>query len=184
MLGPPNIAGFVSVRVAPQNISKTLSSLEKVWHQFTGERPFEFTFLDEDLMTQYEAEQKTKQISGIFSAIAVFIGCLGFFGLAAFTAEKRTKEIGIRKVLGASIPKITFLLVKDFTKLIGTCFCDRDTAGLLCHARLAGEFCLLHRDEHISFFSGWIFGPCDRAINGKLSGCQGGFPGSHKQSPL
>jgi putative ABC transport system permease protein len=121
-LGPPSRAGFVSVRVAPQNLSKTVSSLEKVWHEFSGERPFEFTFLDEDLMIQYEAEQKTKQLSGIFSAIAVFIGCLGLFGLAAFTAEKRTKEIGIRKVLGASIPKITFLLVKDFTRLVGIAF--------------------------------------------------------------
>ena len=73
-------------------------------------------------MAQYEAEQKTKQISGIFSAIAVFIGCLGLFGLAAFTAEKRTKEIGIRKVLGASIPKVTLLLVKDFAKLVGIAF--------------------------------------------------------------
>ena len=122
VLGPPNIAGFVSVRVAPQNISKTLSFLEKVWGEFTGQRPFEFTFLDADLMTQYEAEQKTKQISGIFSVIAVFIGCLGLFGLAAFTAEKRSKEIGIRKVMGASVPKITFLLVKDFTKLVGIAF--------------------------------------------------------------
>lgn len=122
VIGPPNIAGFVSVRVAPQNISKTISFLEKVWDEFTGQRPFEYTFLDQDLMTQYEAEQKTQQMSGIFSGIAVFIGCLGLFGLAAFTAEKRTKEIGIRKVLGASITKITFLLVKDFTKLVGIAF--------------------------------------------------------------
>ena len=119
---PGNFATFVSVRVHPESISKTISVLEKKWHDFTGERPFEYSFLDDDLMEQYDAEQKTRQISGIFSVIAIFIGCLGLFGLAAFTAEQRTKEIGVRKVLGASMSNIIILLVKEFTKLVVIAF--------------------------------------------------------------
>lgn len=118
IVNPQNFANFVSVRIRPENISRTLSDLEKEWHRFSGERPFEYTFLDDDLMDQYEAEQKTRQISGTFSVIAILIGCLGLFGLAAFTAEQRTKEIGVRKILGASILQIVLLLVREFTKLV------------------------------------------------------------------
>ena len=116
---PGDRAGFVSVRIQPENISGTLSFLEQKWDEFTGGQPYNYSFLDDDLAAQYDAEQKTRQLSGIFSLLAVLIGCLGLFGLAAFTAEQRTKEIGIRKVLGASVPKIVILLVKDFIKLVG-----------------------------------------------------------------
>jgi len=113
-----NVVNFISVRIGPGSTSKSLSAFEKKWNAFTESRPFVYTFLDDDLRTQYEAEQKTRQISGIFSFIAIVIGCLGLFGLAAYTAELRTKEIGIRKVLGATLPGITFLLVKEFTRLV------------------------------------------------------------------
>ena len=119
---PGDRAGFLSVRIQPENISGTLSFLEQKWGEFSGGQPFNYSFLDDDLAAQYDAEQKTRQISGIFSVLAVFIGCLGLFGLAAFTAEQRTKEIGIRKVLGASVPNITILLVKDFIKQVGFAF--------------------------------------------------------------
>jgi putative ABC transport system permease protein len=119
---PGDRAGFLSVRIQPENISGTLSFLEQKWGELTGGQPFNYSFLDDDLAAQYDAEQKTRQISGIFSVLAVFIGCLGLFGLAAFTAEQRTKEIGIRKVLGASVPNITILLVKDFIKQVGFAF--------------------------------------------------------------
>ncbi|MFC2158515.1 ABC transporter permease [Acidobacteriota bacterium] len=119
---PGNQANFISVRIQQENISETLAILEKKWQEFTGGRPFEFSFLDDDLRTQYEAEQKTKLLTGILSAIAIFIGCLGLFGLASFTAEQRTKEIGIRKVMGGSVTSIIFLLIKDFTKLVGIAF--------------------------------------------------------------
>lgn len=119
---PGDRAGFMSVRIQPENISGTLSFLEQKWDEFTGGQPFNYSFLDDDLADQYEAEQKTRQISGIFSALAVLIGCLGLFGLAAFTAEQRTKEIGIRKILGASVSNIVILMVKDFIKLVGFAF--------------------------------------------------------------
>ena len=120
ILGP--FANFMSVRLRSENINESLARLEKAWTEFTRQRPFEYTFLDDDLAEQYDAEEKTRQISGLFSGLAIFIGCLGLFGLAAFTAEQRTKEIGIRKVLGASIPNILFLLIKEFTKLVGIAF--------------------------------------------------------------
>ncbi len=119
---PGNRAGFVSVRIQPENISRTLSFLEQKWSEFTGGQPFNYAFLDDDLAAQYDAEQRTRQISGIFSVLAILIGCLGLFGLAAFTAEQRTKEIGIRKVLGASVVNIMILQVKDFVKLVAFAF--------------------------------------------------------------
>ena len=119
---PGDRAGFLSVRIQPGDIPATLSFLEQKWDGFTGGQPFNYSFLDDDLADQYVAEQKTRQISGIFSALAVLIGCLGLFGLAAFTAEQRTKEIGIRKVLGASVSNIVVLMVKDFVKLVGIAF--------------------------------------------------------------
>jgi putative ABC transport system permease protein len=119
---PGDRAGFLSVRIRPENISGTLSFLEQKWGELTGGQPFSYSFLDDDLAAQYDAEQKTRQISGIFSLLAVLIGCLGLFGLAAFTAEQRTKEIGIRKILGASVSNIVILLVKDFVKLVGFAF--------------------------------------------------------------
>ena len=115
---PDNNANYVSVRIKSKNISKTLTFIETTWHDFTDGQPFEYFFLDDDLATLYNAEQNTKRLAGIFSGIAIFIGCLGLFGLAAYTAEQRTKELGVRKVMGASIRNIVVLLVKDFTKLI------------------------------------------------------------------
>ncbi len=119
---PGDRAGFLSVRIRPENISGTLAFLERKWDDFTGGQPFNYSFLDDDLAAQYDAEQKTRQISGVFSVLAVLIGCLGLFGLAAFTAEQRTKEIGIRKIVGASVSNIVVLLVKDFVKLVGLAF--------------------------------------------------------------
>ena len=119
---PGDQANFISVRIKPENIAETLSTLDQKWREFTGGRPFEYSFLDDDLSTQYEAEQKTRLLTGILSAIAIFIGCLGLFGLAAFTAEQRTKEIGIRKALGGSVSNIIFLFIKDFTRLVGIAF--------------------------------------------------------------
>ncbi len=117
-----NRANFLSVRIQPGQIPETLSFVENKWREFTGEQPFAWSFLDDDLAAQYEAEQATRELSRLFSGLAILIGCLGLFGLAAFTAEQRTKEIGVRKVLGASIPNIVFLLVKEFTRLVAVAF--------------------------------------------------------------
>lgn len=98
------------VKVAPEDISATISSLEQDWNAAFPSWPFEFHFLDDAFNQQYRAEEKLGQLIGVFSVLAIFVACLGLFGLASFTTEQRFKEIGIRKVLGASISSILGLL--------------------------------------------------------------------------
>ena len=106
------------IKVKPTDVSGLLASLKTEWKTFNVEEPFSYSFLDEDFDKTYVAERKTSTILGIFAGLTIFIACLGLFGLATFTADQRTKEIGIRKVLGASAGQIVGLLSKDFMKLI------------------------------------------------------------------
>lgn len=92
--------------------------MEAVWHKDIPDAPFEYSFLDSEVQKQYESEMTLSQIINSFTLIAILISCLGLFGLAAFSAEQRSKEIGIRKVLGASVSGIVTLLSKDFLKLV------------------------------------------------------------------
>ncbi|MBU8922929.1 MAG: ABC transporter permease [Bacteroidales bacterium] len=108
----------VFVRIEPGNVGETLASLEKVWKQFDPDRPFEYYFLDESFDGLYRVEEKLQKIFFNFTLLAIFIACLGLFGLASFAAEQRTREIGIRKVLGASVSGIVMLLTKEFTKWV------------------------------------------------------------------
>jgi putative ABC transport system permease protein len=108
----------VSLRVAPDNIMHTMDLLKKKWGELDPNRPFHYFFLDDSFDDQYRREERLKNITFYFSFLAIFIGCLGLFGMASFTAEQRTKEIGIRKVLGASVPGIVRLLAKEFLILV------------------------------------------------------------------
>ena len=107
---------YISIRLGPDNLSKTLALLEKKWEEFTPDQPFEYFFLDDSFDKLYRSEQRAGQLFTAFSIIAGLIACLGLLGLAAFSTEQRTKEVGIRKVLGASVPSIIVLLSKGFTK--------------------------------------------------------------------
>lgn len=109
---------YLSIRVRPENIAATVQAVETLWHEFAPQQPFEFAFLDQDFDAQYRAEERTGKIFGIFAVLAILIACLGQFGLASFTIQKRTKEIGVRKVLGASATSIVSLLSKEFVKLV------------------------------------------------------------------
>ncbi len=109
----------ISLRVKTEDISGTVALMESKWKEFLPDQPFEYSFLDQRFNQMYENEQRIGKIFGVFAGFAIFIGCLGLFGLAAFTAEQRTKEIGIRKVLGASSPTIIRLLLKEFVLLVG-----------------------------------------------------------------
>lgn len=106
----------VSFRLMTGNVSDLLTSLEKTWKQVAPNRPFAYSFLDDDFDAMYRTEQRIEQLVTIFAGIAIFIACLGLFGLSAFTAEQRQKEIGVRKVLGATIVQVVTLLSKDFLK--------------------------------------------------------------------
>ncbi len=106
------------VRIAKGKTSNALAYIEKVYAQFDKANAAEFHFLDQNFAKQYAAEQKQGQLSLVFTVLAVLIACLGLFGLATFTATQRVKEIGIRKVLGASVGSITAMLSKDFLVLV------------------------------------------------------------------
>lgn len=114
--------GSVSFRFNTSNAQETIQSIEKVWKQLAPSQPFQYSFLNEDFGKMYDAEQRLGKIFGAFATLAIIIACLGLFALTAFTAEQRTKEIGIRKVMGASVSSIVFLLSKEFGKLIVVAF--------------------------------------------------------------
>jgi len=106
------------VRLNKAHIAEGMRHIEKVYAAFEKTYPLEMHFLDENFSHQYFAEQTQSKVFLLFTFLAIFIACLGLFGLAAFTAEQRTKEIGVRKVLGASVASITGMLSKDFLKLV------------------------------------------------------------------
>jgi len=108
----------ISVKIDGRNVQSAISALTDTWHRYLPESPFEYSFLDERFDQLYKAEQQQSSLFTIFSCIAIFIACLGLFGLSAFTISQRLKEIGIRKVLGASVPQIVIVLSKDFLKLV------------------------------------------------------------------
>lgn len=113
-----NSNGRISFRFETKDIAGTIGLLRNKWREFLPNQPFEYDFLDERFAGMYRTEQRIGKIFGVFATFAIFIGCLGLFGLAAFTAEQRTKEIGIRKVLGASAPGIVQLLTREFLILV------------------------------------------------------------------
>jgi ABC-type antimicrobial peptide transport system permease subunit len=118
MFSGSNWRGNYFVKTQPGKSAQALALAEKAWKQWFPDRPFKYTFLDDDFNRLYRAEQQAGILFNLFAGIAIFIACLGLFGLATFMATQRTKEIGIRKVLGATVLSITGLLAKDFLKLV------------------------------------------------------------------
>ena len=116
--GYPWSLGRISLLLKSENIQNTISELKKIWDREAPQRPFLYSFLDESFTRQYEADSHFGKIFSLFSFLAIIIACLGLFGLATFTAEQRTKEIGIRKVLGSSVAGIVTLISKDFIRLV------------------------------------------------------------------
>ncbi|MCB0574383.1 MAG: ABC transporter permease, partial [Saprospiraceae bacterium] len=111
--------GLLSLRYKGSETASVISALERDWNQLsTGQQPFNYHFLDDSFASMYDAERRVGAIAAIFGLLSILVSCLGLFGLAAYTTEQRTKEIGIRKVLGASVTGITALLTRDFLKLV------------------------------------------------------------------
>lgn len=106
------------IKVKTKDIPGLLASMKQQWAKFNAEEPFTYTFMDELYNKTYSAEQKTGRILNIFAVLTVLVACMGLFGLATYTAEQRSREIGIRKVLGASVTQVTQMLSKDFLKLV------------------------------------------------------------------
>jgi putative ABC transport system permease protein len=110
--------GLITVKVSPQNLTKTIAAIESKWKVLIPNRPFSYYFLDEFFDRQYRSEQRFGKLFFNFAVLAILISCLGLLGLASYSTLQRTREIGIRKVLGASVPGIVNLLSKDFLILV------------------------------------------------------------------
>lgn len=118
----PNSTRFFLLRVDTQDIQQTLAELEGIWKERVPHRPFLYSFLDESFEAQYRAEEQFGTLFGSFAGLALFIACLGLLGTAAYAMQQRTKEIGVRKVLGASTREIVGLLSKEIVVLVGIAF--------------------------------------------------------------
>jgi putative ABC transport system permease protein len=118
LLGKDNDYNYLIAHTRSENIGSSLALLENAWHKINPAEPFDFSLLDQDFQKNYEADTRLASLINYFTLIAIFISCLGLFGLSIFSAEQRIKEIGIRKVLGASTSSIVFMLSKDFLKLV------------------------------------------------------------------
>jgi len=114
--------GTVMVKLKTNDIPGFLADVKKEWNALNARTPFSYFFLDDKFASLYAAEEKTGQIFTVFAVVAVVIASLGLFGLVAFTTEQRTREIGIRKVLGASINQVLILLSKEFLLLVSIAF--------------------------------------------------------------
>lgn len=117
LMAPRN--GFVFVRTEEGDVRKSLAAIESAWKEIFPTYTFEYDFLDADFNSQYKADEKRSQIFTAFSGLTIVIACLGLLGLAAFTTEQRTKEIGVRKVIGASVQNLVVLISREFFLLVG-----------------------------------------------------------------
>lgn len=113
-----DFGNLMPVKLTEGNINNKIKDVEKAWNEMAPGEPFDYSFLDENFESQFRAEQRLGEIFILFTSLAIFIACLGLFGLATFIAEQRSKEIGIRKALGASVANVVFILSKEFTKLV------------------------------------------------------------------
>jgi putative ABC transport system permease protein len=115
--------GRISIRIDDKDLPSTIGRVQQKWSELIPYLPFAYSFLDVDYDRQYKADQQLGKVAGIFTGLAIFIGCLGLLGLTSFVVERRTKEIGIRKVLGASVPSVVMLIAREFVWLIVIALC-------------------------------------------------------------
>jgi putative ABC transport system permease protein len=109
---------YVAIRIDPAKLQDAIPKIETKWREFVPDKPFRYEFLEDNLNKGYAEEARSGKLFRVFSGLAIIIACVGLFGLSAYTASLRTKEIGIRKVMGASVGSVVFLLSKDFTRLV------------------------------------------------------------------
>ena len=109
----------MAVKLEQGSFSNAISSIERIWNDLAPGQPFDYYFMEDSFNNTYKSEQRLGRIFIIFTVLSIIIACLGLFGLATFNAEKRTKEIGVRKVMGAGVGQIAYRLTMDFLKLVG-----------------------------------------------------------------
>jgi len=113
-----NSTGYISMKLRSEDFQSSLDRIERQWDELAPGQPFEYSFLDDRFTNMYQTESKLGDIFSVFAVLAILIACLGLFGLAAFTAEQKTKEVGIRKVLGASMSQLIYLMSREVSILI------------------------------------------------------------------
>lgn len=113
-----NWAGYLTIRIGKDNMSQTISQIEKIWNEFTGDEPFQYYFMDKEFEKFYKEEKRTAIIALAFSILSIFIACLGLFGLTSFATEQRAREISLRKVMGSSEGGIILLFTREVSLLI------------------------------------------------------------------
>lgn len=136
----PNASNFYSMKIAESNIPQTISGIEKIWNEIYPDNPFEYFFLDEFFNRQYKSDKRFNTVFSGFAVMVIIVACLGLFGLVSFTVEQSRKEIGIRKVLGASVQKLMLLLTRDYAILIGISICISLPLGYYLMSRWLEEF--------------------------------------------
>ncbi|MEJ0057934.1 MAG: FtsX-like permease family protein [Bacteroidota bacterium] len=122
LLTSPAYSYHMAIRLTPGNEMEKVKQIEQTWKKFVPSTAFEYTFMDQEFDAKFRTEQRLGQLFIVFTSLAIFIACLGLLGLATFTAEQRAKEIGIRKVMGASVSQMVILVSKDFAKLVTISF--------------------------------------------------------------
>ena len=133
------VTNLTAVRISGADLHQAIGSIENVWRQFVPDHPLHYAFLDENLAAQYKAEQTLQRIFTVFSALAIFIACIGLLGLAAYATQQRMREMSIRKVLGAGKGTIVTLLSKDFVRLVSlSAFIAFPAAWIAMHSWLQG----------------------------------------------
>ena len=142
----------ITMRLSPTlPLREALAAIEPVFRRYAPNSPFDYSFTDETYSAKFRADEQTGDLAGFFTVLALFISCLGLFGLASFVAEQRTKEIGIRKVLGANVLQLWFLISKEFILLVLVAF------GIAAPIAWAYGQDWLRGFEYRASFSGWIF---------------------------
>jgi putative ABC transport system permease protein len=156
----PKADWFNLIHIKLNNANSTaanIAAMEKVFNEYNPKYPFEYHFIDEQYARKFSDEQTTGKLSAFFAGLTIFISCLGLFGLAAYMAQNRVKEIGVRKVLGASVTSITALLSKDFIRLVIIAFAfATPVAWWSMHKWLAGYSYHTHISWGIFFIAGSI----------------------------
>ena len=152
LLAPADWFSWIVVRIAPGDLTKTMGDLEKTWNEIMPGYPFDYNFVDESIDQMYRTEERLGNLLKYFTILAIIIACLGLFGLASFTAEQRTKEIGIRKVMGARVRTVMMLLSKEFSILVIISCLIAIPASLFVMGKL-----FLQNFEYRTDMAWWIF---------------------------
>jgi putative ABC transport system permease protein len=147
----PTGMGQMYVRAANGHTPDAIAAVKKIWETYNPEFPFEYTFLDDAYNKMYATDQRIGSLFKVFAFIAIFISCLGLFGLMTYTAQLKTREIGIRKVLGASVSSVTGLLAKEFISLVLLAVLIAYPVGWYCINRWLQDF------AYRTSISWWIF---------------------------